>query len=271
MTNMKQVSIGRLVALSWMVALGMIGNPSSAQTRVQNENAASPPRTLTAQTLKTQVSIELNYLISLPPKYESQDQWPLVLFLHGAGERGNKLEKVKVHGPPKLVEQGKDFPFIMVAPQCQAGRFWEPIRLTALLDEIESKYKVDKNRVYVTGLSMGGFGTWALAAHSPERFAAIAPICGGGDRFKVPFQLRGRNMGVWVFHGAKDFVVPLKRSQELVDGLKKIGHPVQFTVYPDAGHDSWTTTYKNEQFYKWLLSHRLDKKASSIEYAPEGN
>ena len=114
-------------------------------------------------------------------RLRQKDSWPLMLFLHGAGERGDDLELVKKHGPPKLIEAGKDFPFIVVSPQCPQGRWWEPVELATLLDEIVEKQKVDKDRIYVTGLSMGGFGTWSLAAFQPGRFAAIVPICGGGE------------------------------------------------------------------------------------------
>ncbi len=209
--------------------------------------------------------IKLDYLLSLPAEYESQESWPLVLFLHGAGERGSDVNQVKVHGPPKLVESGEEFPFILVSPQCpmtvtaadgqQRRGWWDPVSLTALLDEVIAKHNVDQNRVYVTGLSMGGFGTWALAAHTPHRFAAIAPICGGGDPTTCN---RLTNMGVWVFHGGQDRVVPLDRSQRMVDALKEAGVDLNFTIYEEAGHDSWTATYDNPKLYEWLLSHSLD-------------
>jgi len=111
--------------------------------------------------LETQVKVEMGYLLYLPTDYGKQESWPLVLFLHGAGERGDDLELVKKHGPPKLPAEGKDFPFIVVSPQCPKDRWWEPLELLALLDDIESKYKVDADRMYVTGLSMGGFGSLA--------------------------------------------------------------------------------------------------------------
>ena len=126
--------------------------------------------------------MKLNYLLFLPEGYESsgEKKWPLMLFLHGAGESGNDLEKVKLHGPPKIVGHKKDFPFIVVSPQ-SPGRGWNPDTLNALLDDVVAHNRVDPDRVYLTGLSMGGFGTWALAAAHPDRFAAIAPICGGGN------------------------------------------------------------------------------------------
>jgi poly(3-hydroxybutyrate) depolymerase len=150
------------------------------------------------QMLEKQITtnISLRYLLYLPESYSRQkgQKWPLLLFLHGAGERGNDLNLVKKHGPPKLMEQGKEFPFIVVAPQCPSESWWteELDALAALLDEVQSRYAVDPDRVYLTGLSMGGFGTWTLACRYPERFAAIAPICGGGAWFRAPAQERPR-------------------------------------------------------------------------------
>ncbi len=200
--------------------------------------------------------VSLKYLLYLPKGYgEKKDQkWPLMLFLHGAGERGDDLSLVKKHGPPKLIDQGKEFPFIVVSPQCPINSWWpeQVDALTALLDEVQSKYAVDADRVYLTGLSMGGFGTWTLASRYPERFAAIAPICGGGDRYLVS---RLKNVPAWVFHGEKDTTVPLQASKDMVDALKRAGGNVQFTTYPEAGHDSWTETYNNPKLYEWFLSH----------------
>src|SRR3989441_7902445 len=137
-------------------------------------------RTLKRRLTKTATS---EYLIYLPKDHHarSKTRWPLILFLHGAGERGTNLSKVAAHGPPKLVKQGKDFPFIIVSPQCPANQLWDNDVLLALLDDVEAKYKVDKSRVYLTGLSMGGYGSWSLGLAHPGRFATIAPICGGGD------------------------------------------------------------------------------------------
>lgn len=196
------------------------------------------------------------YLIYLPKTYRrSPEKWPLMFFLHGAGERGDDLSKVKVHGPPKLAEAGKQFPFILVAPQCAEGKKWSVRALNKLLKTIVAKYRVDEKRIYLTGLSMGGFGTWKLAIKYPHRFAAIAPICGWGDPQKVVVL---KNVPVWTFHGAKDKAVPLQKSQELVKALKAAGGKVQLTVYAEAKHDSWTETYNNPKLFKWLLKHKLD-------------
>ena len=207
--------------------------------------------------LDTKVKVQMGYLLYVPKNYDKRESWPLLLFLHGAGERGDDLKLVKKHGPPKLIAAGKHFPFIVVSPQCPKNRWWEPIELVALLDKIGGKYKVDPNRVYVTGLSMGGFGTWRLAAYAPKRFAAIAPICGGGETY---WTRRFPDLPTWVFHGAKDKGVPVGRSQAMVDALKKIGGKVKLTIYPNAGHDAWTETYNKPEFYKWLLAQKRIKK-----------
>lgn len=197
--------------------------------------------------------VRMDYLLYLPPDYESKEAWPLMLFLHGAGERGDDLELVKKHGPPKLIEQGKDFPFIVVSPQCPKFQRWWPLELTALLDEITEKYNVDEDRVYVTGLSMGGFGTWALATYSPHRFAAIVPICGGGERY---WAKRIAHLPTWVFHGAKDKAVPVERSKRMVQALQKEDGNVKLTIYPELGHNSWTPTYADPELYDWLLKQK---------------
>jgi predicted peptidase len=216
--------------------------------------AAEKPKQIAAA-LDAQVHVRLNYLLYLPPDYQTKEKVPLLVFLHGAGERGDDLELVKRHGPPKLIEQGKTFPFIIVSPQCSKNRFWtsQQLELTTLIDDIMSKYKVDPERVYLTGLSMGGFGTWSLAAYTPDRFAAIIPICGGGE----PIAARVlKNTPVWAFHGAKDPLVPVRRSKEMVDALLKLKDEAKLTIYTEALHDSWTATYANPEIYQWLLSHQ---------------
>jgi predicted peptidase len=170
--------------------------------------------------------------------------------------------QVARHGPPKIVRNKPDFPFIVVSPQCPAGLRWDNDTVLALLDHVIEKYRVDRTRVYLTGLSMGGYGTWSLGLEHPERFAAIVPICGGGDPLKLLLADRSalariKKLPVWVFHGAKDTVVTIEESQRMVDALKKAGcAEVEFTVYPDAQHDSWTETYNNPKLYEWLLAHQ---------------
>lgn len=199
--------------------------------------------------------LSTSHLLDLPVDYTQDEtrQWPLLLFLHGRGARGDDLKMVSNHGPPKLIREGRQLPFIVVSPLCPAGISWQPVELGMLLDKIEAEYRVDPERIYVTGLSMGGYGTWALAMEYPERFAAIAPICGGGDARDVA---RIKDIPIWIFHGARDTSIPIERSQAMVDALETLGAEPRFTVYPRAGHDSWTETYDNPALYEWFLEHK---------------
>jgi len=200
-------------------------------------------------------TLNCQYLLFLPEGYgKKQQRWPMILFLHGAGERGSDLNLVKKHGPAKIVENKKDFPFIVVSPQCPQGQWWtEKVEvLINLLDDIVSRYNVDTGRIYLTGLSMGGYGTWTLAAAYPERFAAIVPVCGGGQLYMAD---RFKEIPVWAFHGAKDYLVPPAKSKEMVNAINTFGGNARLTVYPDAAHDSWTATYDNPELYDWLLKH----------------
>ena len=198
------------------------------------------------------VTAKYHYLLSLPAGYEEGTRrWPLMLFLHGSGESGDSLAKVKANGPPKLIAQkDRAFPCIVVSPQ-SPGRGWNPDYLAALLDDICATYRVDPERIYLTGLSMGGYGAWMLAAAQPDRFAAIVPICGGGNPADAE-KLKG--IPIWVFHGAEDKTVKLENSTKMVDALKAVGSDVKFTVYPEVGHDSWTETYANPELYDWLFA-----------------
>jgi len=215
-----------------------------------------PTQTVEKFTTRITIDVDLNHLVYLPPDYKKDPakRWPLVIFLHGAGERGSNIEKVKSWGPPKLVEGGKDFPFVLISPQCAEGKWWEPAAINSLLDKALATYAIDPDRVYLTGISMGGYGTWATAMAYPERFAAIVPICGGGDAWRAS---RLKDLPVWAFHGEKDKIVPIQRSEEMVDAVKKAGNAdVKFTRYPDAGHDSWTEAYNTAELYEWMLSHK---------------
>jgi predicted peptidase len=205
-------------------------------------------------------TLSCKYLLFLPEGYGRQEKrWPLMLFLHGAGERGDDLNKVKVHGPPKIVEKRKDFPFIVVSPQCPQDDWWTKKTeiLINLLDDIVACYDVDTERVYLTGLSMGGYGSWALASEYPDRFAAVVPICGGGNRI---MSITLKDIPIWAFHGAKDSVVPVEESKDVVEAINARGGNAKLTIYPDANHDSWTETYNNHEVYDWLLKHRRSSK-----------
>ncbi|WP_292590717.1 prolyl oligopeptidase family serine peptidase [Mesotoga sp. UBA5557] len=204
---------------------------------------------------------KLDYLFSLPLQYNSEgSDWPLILFLHGAGERGDDLRLLKKHGIPKVVDEMTDFPFITVSPQCPENDWWlnrlQDLRF--LVDSIVEQYRVDSSRLYLTGLSMGGFGTWHMAVEYPELFSAIAPICGGGlEILGFPERVAEiKDLPVWAFHGEKDNIVSIEESRVLVRTLKEFGaHPI-LTIYPDAGHDSWTETYSNPELYEWFINNR---------------
>ena len=209
-------------------------------------------------------ALSLGYLLYLPKDYNAQDtarKWPLMLFLHGAGERGTNVAKVAAHGPPKLAKNKQDLPFIVVSPQCPTGRRWDNETLLALLDDVIAHHRVDTGRVYLTGLSMGGYGTWSLGLAHPDRFAAIAPICGGGNLILALLpdpkqQAMLKTLPIWAFHGGKDNVVPPSESERMIAAAKKAGcTDVQLTIYPTAGHDSWTESYNNPKLFEWFLAH----------------
>ncbi|MEM1055961.1 MAG: prolyl oligopeptidase family serine peptidase [Bacteroidota bacterium] len=198
-------------------------------------------------------------IISLPEDYDADTTraWPLLVFLHGAGERGDDLSLVNVHGPVKEREAGRDLPFVIVSPQVPAGGRWTVGRIVAAMDAAMETYRIDEDRVYVTGLSMGGYGTWEAIERIPERIAAALIVCGGGNPIGIG---AAREVPVWNVHGAMDRVVPISASVVMVDRLRQSGGTVRFTVYPDARHDAWSETYANPEVYEWLLSHRLSDR-----------
>ena len=201
---------------------------------------------------------KLHFWLFTPKGYQSKAEggakkWPLMMFLHGAGERGDDLELVKIWGPSKLVASNPDFPFVLVSPQCPAGKRWNIQHLDQLIDYSIGEYNVDPSRVYLTGLSMGGYGTWALAARSPDKIAAAIPICGGGTPAQAASLI---DMPIWAFHGDADRVVNIEQSRRMVSAVVKAGgKKIKLTTYAGVGHNSWSPTYANPQIYEWLLSH----------------
>jgi predicted peptidase len=196
--------------------------------------------------------VTLRYWLFVPKSYADGKRVPLMLFLHGAGERGDNLELVKKWGPPKKVAKEASFPFLLISPQCKKGKRWDVEEMALLVKHVAGAYRVDHARMYCTGLSMGGYGTWALLAAQPELFAAGIPICGGGDPSTAKSLAK---VPLWVFHGDKDQTVPLKRSEQMVTAIKEADGNVRLTVYPGVGHNSWSATYGNPKTYEWLLSH----------------
>ncbi len=213
--------------------------------------------------LKIKKAVTINFLFYLPESFgkDPKKKWPLILFLHGMGERGNDLELLKIHPLPKTLVQQKNFPCIVVSPQLPLDKkLWDDLidPLKELLDQVQSKYAVDTKRVYGTGLSMGGAGTWNFALRYPKYFAAIVPIA-GAYKFrskKIPDNIRTlKDLPIWAFHGGKDEAVPSWQTEILVEALKACGNNVRFTFYPDADHpQSWSQAYADPELYKWLFA-----------------
>jgi antitoxin component YwqK of YwqJK toxin-antitoxin module/predicted esterase len=205
-----------------------------------------------------------NYLLYLPVEYEKNlnDPWPLIIYLHGSSLRGDNLEKVKEHGLPRLIEKGKDFPFIIVSPQCPANKTWVTDDwFPDFLEELKSNYRIDLDRIYLTGVGLGGEGVWNLAIKYPETFAAIAPVCGPTGPLTFPVHARRiKHIPAWVFHGARDLVVPVRESEIMVASLKEYGGDVTLQVFPEAGHSPFTKEVYSEQLlYDWFLGHKQSR------------
>lgn len=193
----------------------------------------------------------LRYLLFLPARYgQDAGDWPLMVFLHGAGERGNDLALVRTYGPPMIVESTPDFPFVVVSPQCPAGQQWKPERLVALIDDVVATHRIDRRRIVLSGVSLGGYGTWMTAAAYPGRFAALAPVCGWGT---PALAQRIGKVPVWMFHGEQDDVVPVEESRKMLHAIRAAGGEARLTTFPGTGHDAWTEAYARPDLYAWLL------------------
>ena len=233
--------------------IGAFSDIRAESEPVRVENTVDLPEA-GKQILITDSATGLSYWLFVPTDTSAgtKDGFPLMLFLHGAGERGNPAN-VKVHGPPMLLENGwaGTWPFITVSPSCPSGATWSASQLLRLLDEVVERLPVDESRVYVTGVSMGGHGTWDMLLADPDRFAAAAPICGWSDPSRAPLLV---DVPIWVFHGDADTQVSWKNSSNMVDAIRAAGGTkVEFTLYPGVGHNSWTVTYNNRDLYTWFL------------------
>ena len=198
-------------------------------------------------------SIEVRYILQLPEN--QKEKFPLLVFLHGSGERGTDIEMVKNHSPFTYQNLIKTDVAIL-APQCPEKRWWDTNEIYELIQSIATTYNVDTSRIYLTGLSMGGWGTWKLAAEHPELFAAVAPVCGVTDTdiFRNIEVLK--NTPVHVFHGALDDVVSPNMSLEIYQKLKKVNPDCSLTIFPNDNHDSWDSTYSDPKFYEWLFAQK---------------
>ncbi len=248
---------GRDIATTITRLLGVLGFLVCPAIALSADDAT--PGRQVAQHFRSQKtkSHTAGYLLFLPRNYTPQSKpWPLLIFLHGSGERGDNLELVKRHGPPKIVATKPDFPFVVVSPQCPKDKRFDPGLLLALLDDLHAKHNIDSKRIYVTGLSMGGSGTWAVANVAPDRFAAIVPICG-----TAPIdQKRFLRLPTWVTVGGRDKTSLVKSLQKTVSELRGKGAPIRFTLYPRLGHNCWDATYGDPKLYSWLLGHSTDNR-----------
>jgi predicted peptidase len=215
----------------------------------------------------------LPYRLMKPADYDKASRYPLVVFLHGAGERGTDNDKQLVHGVAEFARAAnrKKYPCFLIAPQCPDGKRWvevdwsakshtqplepsEPARLVlGSIEAVKKEFSIDTKRIYLTGLSMGGFGTWDLLARQPKLFAAAIPICGGGDPATAK---KIAKIPIWAFHGDRDGAVIPQRSREMMAALEKAGGKPKYTEYRGVGHDSWTRTYRDPAVLAWLFQQK---------------
>jgi predicted peptidase len=198
----------------------------------------------------------IHYQLFLPHEYEASDnKYPLIVFLHGIRKRGDDITLLNDYGLTWIAERKKDFPFIIVTPQCPADSNWtlESDSVIAVTEEIVSTYRVALENIYLTGFSMGGRGAWDLAAKCPELFAAAVPISGW---FEVEKAHLLKDMPIWAFHGEEDDVVPPSGSEDMVNALRSLGSNIRYTSYPGLRHFVMDETYGNPALYEWLLTHR---------------
>lgn len=197
---------------------------------------------------------------------ERPEPWPLLVFLHGSGERGSDLERVRVHGPPKWIDAGRREPLVLASPQLAEGQTWRPERLQAMLRALLRDARLDAGRCYATGLSLGGHGVWNWACAEPTQFAAVVPVCGHGDPARVAVL---RDLPLRAYHGEADGVVPMARQQACIDALRAAGGRPEFIVYPGLGHNAWDPAYQDPELLPWLLAHRAPPPPnSSPSYRP---
>ena len=199
------------------------------------------------------VTVEIRYMVYLSVDYPSKKQWPLLLYLHGSGERGDDLGRLGQCGPSLHIGRGYGLPLIVVSPQCRKNQRWNSEELLALLDQIESRFSVDRDRIYVAGFSMGGYGAWELASAAPERFAAIVPVAGGG-RTETSSELV--NLPIWAFHGEEDKTVPVQGSTKIVEAIKQVGGKPKLTIFPKTGHHIDSQVFSRTDVYDWLLRQK---------------
>ncbi len=207
------------------------------------------------------------YLVDLPHDYnaDSGKRWPLILFLDNAADRGTDPPIVRRSGLAGLVHDGRQLPAVLISPVCPEGEGWDTEILSHLLDEVEAKYCIDADRIYVSGISAGGDGAWALALAQPERFAAVVPICGESDPSDAA---RLVHLPLWAFHGLKDQIIPVAETVTMIQVIRQAGGHPHLTLFPDAGHNSWDLAYANEALYTWLFAQKRGQPEISTAGVP---
>ncbi len=233
-----------------LLGLALAAAPATARTKMPPIVEGQTPQPAMEQgSYPFQLFLPKGYLT------EKDKQFPLLVFLHGSGERGDDVAKVKVHGPPKVADRDPTFPFLTVSPLLGAEQDWEIDKLDALVDHVGKTYRVDPSRVYLTGLSRGGHASWRWAIAQPRRFAAVAPVAGRGDPGGA---CRLMDVPVWAFHGDRDDVVTPEGSFNMARAIRACGgRKARLTIYPDLGHNAWDPAYDDPALYAWLLEHRL--------------
>jgi len=235
--------------------ISLLGDPCLAQS------SSPTPGKQVGQSLETSDGGSIPYLLYLPKDYDAEKKSDMILFLHGRGESNGPLNLVAKWGPPRFAARGDDLPYLLVSPQCPRDDSWskptQQKRLVELLDHIVKTYSIDEDHIALTGLSMGGYGSWRLAADHPHRFSAVVPVCGGGDPADAA---KLKDVPIWVFHGDQDRAVPFSRSVEMVDAIKEAGgEKIRFTSLEHIGHNCWSATYATPELLDWIKSRERTK------------
>jgi len=259
------IPVSPRVALA-VLLVGVLAASAGAEPSPQRRRDANPvvltlaPGFVAAR-IKSSDGHEQPYAVFIPERYDPDESWPLVVFLHGSGESGHDgIRQTRVGLGPFIERYRSKCPFIAVFPQSPDARIWfrgaQAKVVFEIIDQVQRDYRVDPDRIYLTGLSMGGFGTWEMAMMRPDLFAAIAPICGGGP---VEAAARIRNLPVWAFHGALDDKVPVSLTRDMIKALKDQGGDPKYTEFPKLGHECWDAAYDTPGFFPWLLKQRRSK------------
>lgn len=249
-------------AVLWsIVGFGVAAQGPDTEKGKDGKTAEKPGKGFVERVWKDEAEKEHTFQVFIPHSYDGTQAMPLILFLHGAGERegGRKGPAEEGLGPAIKKAGEAEFPFVVVFPRCQRGGFWRASspdgkKAIGMLEQVIKELKIDEKRLYLTGLSMGGYGTWDFATQYPQRWAAIAPICGGGDP-KAAESIK--HIPCWCFHGDKDSAVPVARSREMLKALWAVGSHPNYIEYAGVGHNCWDLAYGMPELYRWFLRHRL--------------